>query len=44
VTHEQTETVAHAAQLDRLSAKLERLSAQVVESYLAWLEEYNVKL
>jgi hypothetical protein len=28
VTDEQTETVAYAAQLDRLSAKLERLSAQ----------------
>jgi hypothetical protein len=28
VTDEQTEIVAHAAQLDRLSAKLERLSAQ----------------
>ena len=28
MTHEHTETVAHAAQLDRLSAKLERLSAQ----------------
>jgi hypothetical protein len=28
VTDEQTETAAHSAQLDRLSAKLERLSAQ----------------